>query len=45
MTRNPIPPRIAPEKTGLPQKEKDAMHKERLPVGPETFEKVQARQL
>ena len=45
MTRKPIPPRIAPEKTGMPQKEKDKMDNERLQVVPQTFEKVQARQL
>jgi len=40
MTRKPIPPRIAPAKKQVPQDELDALLKERLPICPETFDKV-----
>jgi hypothetical protein len=43
MTRHPEPPRVAPNKSQKPQKEKDEELRKRNPINPETFGKVKAR--
>lgn len=45
MTRKPMPPRIAPQKSQRPQSVVNDELKARLPVAPETFEQAQAREL
>ena len=45
MTRKPIPPRIAPNKKQVPEKELKQQLNKRMPNLPETFKQAQAREL
>lgn len=45
MIRKPIPPRIAPSKHSIPEKEVEENLKKRFPIQAHTFEEAQAREL
>ena len=45
MTRKPIPPRIAPNKTSITDEQRAKLDKERMPVMADSFAKAEAREL